>query len=83
MCILFEFPQMKKVTCFNLLLGDIQNAFQGQFFKVKAITLIEVCADRLWVVVYYNCLLAHLSQGSDAGHRTPVKLNTAAWWSNG
>lgn len=66
-------------VCPNLLLGDVQDAFQGQLFEIKAITLVKVSADCLRVVVHHHCLLAHLSQGSDARHCTPVKLNTAPW----
>lgn len=66
--------------CPNLLLGDVQDAFQGQLLKVKAVTLVKVGADRLWVVVDHHCPLTHLSQSSDTGHRAPVKLNAAAWW---
>lgn len=66
--------------CPNLLLGDVQDAFQGQLLKVKTVTLVKVGADRLRVVVDHHRLLAHLSQSSDAGHRTPVELNTAPWW---
>lgn len=62
----------------DLLLGDVQDAFQGQLLKVKAVTLIKVGADRLRVVVDDHSLLAHLSQRSDAGHGAPVKLNAAA-----
>lgn len=67
-------------TCLhpNLLLGDVQDAFQGQLLKVKAVTLVKVCADRLGVVIDHHRLLAHLSQSSDAGHGAPVKLDTAA-----
>lgn len=64
----------------NLLLGDVQDAFQGELFKVKAVTLVKIGADRLGVVVDHHRPLAHLSQSSDTGHRAPVKLNTAAWW---
>lgn len=65
-------------SCSDLLLGDVQSAFQGQLFKVKPITLVEVGADRLRVVVHYDRLLAHLPQGSDAGHGAPVELHAAA-----
>lgn len=67
-------------VCPDLLFGDVQDAFQGQLLKVKAVTLVKVSADRLGVVVDHHRLLAHLSQSSDAGHRAPVKLNTAPWW---
>lgn len=67
------------MKCFhpNLLLGDVQDAFQGQLLKVKAVTLIKISADRLGVMVDHHRPLAHLSQSSNTGHRTPVKLNTA------
>lgn len=67
-------------VCPDLLLSDVQDAFQGQLLKVKAVTLVKVSADRLRVVVDHHRLLAHLSQSSDAGHCAPVKLNTAPWW---
>lgn len=67
------------MTCWDphLLLGDVQDAFQGQLLEVKAVTLVKVSADRLRVVVDDHSLLAHLSQCSDAGHGAPVKLNAA------
>lgn len=68
--------------CPNLLFGDVQDAFQAQLLKVEAVTLVEVGADRLGVVVDHHRFLPHLPQSSDAGHRAPVKLNTAPWWIN-
>lgn len=72
------------MACFcvrpDLLLGDVQDALQGQLLEVNAVTLIKVSADSLRVVVDHHRLLAYLSKSSDAGHRTPVKLNTAPWW---
>lgn len=61
----------------NLLLGDVQDAFQGQLLKVKAVTLIKIGADCLGIMVDHYRPLAHLSQSSNTGHCTPVKLNTA------
>ena len=61
----------------HLLLCDVQNAFQSQLFKVQAVTFVKVRADSLRVVVYHHCPHAHLTQGSDTGHCTPVKLHTA------
>lgn len=66
------------LLCADLLVADIQDAFQRQFLKVKAVALVEVSAHRLRVMVDHHCLLAHLSQGSDAGDSAPVKLHTAA-----
>lgn len=64
-------------VCPYLLLCDVEDAFQGQLFKIEAVALIKVSADCLRVVVHHHRLLAHLSQSSDAGHCAPVKLNTA------
>lgn len=64
--------------CAHLLLADVQDTFQRQLLKVKAIALIEVGADRLGVVVDHHRLLAHLSQRSDAGDSAPVKFHAAA-----
>lgn len=64
----------------DLLLGDVQDALQGQLLEVEAVALIKVCADCLGVVVDHHRLLAHLPQCSDAGHGAPVKLHAAAWW---
>lgn len=73
-------PCWHTLLCAHLLFADIQDTFQRQLLKVKAIALIEVGADRLGVVVDHHRLLAHLSQSSDAGDSAPVKLHTAAWW---
>lgn len=76
--IFYDFVKLE-ITCFhpNLLLDDVQDAFQGQLLKVKAVTLIKIGADRLGIMVDHYRPPAHLSQSSNTGHCTPVKLNTA------
>lgn len=64
----------------DLLLGDVQDAFQGQLLEVEAVALVKVSADRLGVVVDHHRLFAHLPQRSDTGHGAPVELHAAAWW---
>lgn len=56
-----NFSELQCVGWPDLLLADVQNAFQGQLFEIKAVTLIKVRADRFRVVVHYHCLLDHLS----------------------
>lgn len=63
----------------HLLLGDVQNALEGQFLEVEPVTLVKVGADGLWVMVHHHCTSPHLSEGADARHGTPVKLHTAAY----
>lgn len=58
---------------------DVQDALERELLEIEAVTLVEVGADRLGVVVHHHCALAHLSEGSDAGHGAPVELHAAAW----
>lgn len=62
-----------------LLMIDVQDALERQLLEIEAVALVKVGADRLWVVVHHHCALAHLSEGSDAGHGTPVELHAAAY----
>lgn len=61
------------------LMVNIQNTLERQLLEIEAVALVEVGADRLRVVVHHHCALAHVSEGADTGHGTPVELHTAAW----
>lgn len=56
---------------------DVQDPLLGQFFKVETVAFIKISADGLWVVVHHDGLPAQVTERSDAGDRTPVKLDTA------
>lgn len=66
------------LICSDLLLADVQDAFQRQLLEVQAVALVKVGADGLGVVVDHHRLLAHLPQSSDAGDGAPVELHAAA-----
>lgn len=61
-----------------LILVDVQDPFQWQLLKVQSVTLIKICAHRLWVAIHHDGLVAKLTQRADTGDSTPIKLHTAA-----
>lgn len=69
--------KMSPLTSY-LPLVNVQDALQRQLLKIEPVALVEVGADRLGVVVHHHCVLAHLSEGTDTGHGTPVELHAAS-----
>lgn len=63
---------------FYLVLVDVQNPFQWHLLKVQSVTLIKICAHRLWVAIHHDRFVAKLTQCADTGDSTPIKLHTAA-----
>lgn len=60
-----------------LLIVDVQDSFQRQFFKVQFVTFIKVCAHSLRVAIHHHGLLSKLTKCADTGDSTPIKLYTA------
>lgn len=63
---------------FYLLMVDVQDSLQRQLFKVQFVTLVKVGAHGLRVAIDHHCLLAKLTQCTDAGDSTPIKFHAAA-----
>ena len=60
------------------MIDDVKNIFLSDRFKVKAVTRIEVGANRLRIVVDDNCAITHLPEGPNAMNAGVIELNPLA-----
>ena len=58
-------------------LVHVCDALKGEFLEVKAVGLVKVRGDGLWVEVHDDRLEAILLELSDARNSAPIKLDAA------
>jgi hypothetical protein len=59
----------------RLLLVNIKDTLQAELIEVEAVRLVEVCRDRLGVVVHHHRLAPQLAQRADALDGAEVELD--------